>query len=80
MMDAATLTIVLPIRIVTSNLLGYSRRRSKYLPMTGLPEILFFSFFLSNENKATSEPEKKAENRKRKIRIISLICQSMSKY
>jgi hypothetical protein len=78
--DAATLTTVFPIRIVTRSLLGCSRSNRRYLPVNGFPVRLFFNFLLSKEKRATSDPEKKAEKIKSKKRNRSLICQPTSKY
>ena len=69
--EAATLISVFPKRIVTSSLLGVSRRFEIYFAK--IPGVLFNSLilFLSKENKATSEPEKKADKIKRIIKRIN---------
>jgi hypothetical protein len=65
--------------MVTNNLLGCSRRLLRYSWIKGEFEKLFFIFFLSRENNATSEPEKNADEIKQRIRNRILNFQSMSK-
>jgi len=77
--EADTFTNVLPISSDTSNLPGESKRFCKYLLMRGFDSNVFCSFFLSNENRATSEPEKKADKTNKNKRYPNLYCQSIFK-
>jgi len=66
-MDEATLNNVLPRSIVINNCRGEFKRLMIYLLL-----IFLFScsmFFRLNENNATSEPEKRADNKSNIIRI-----------
>jgi hypothetical protein len=78
MIDTATFITVLPIRIVTNNLPGCSRRESTYFKIRGLPLNWEFIFLLSSEKRATSDPEKKADVPRKKIIAIILKDQSIS--
>jgi len=57
--EAATLKMVLPRSIVTSNLLGSPNKNKIYLPIKPRLVLIFSIVFLSNEKSATSAPEKK---------------------
>jgi hypothetical protein len=61
--EAATLTTVLPTNTFTSSRLGCSSNCSRYLSIRGLLSIINFRRFLSSENNDTSEPEKNAEQK-----------------
>lgn len=68
--EAATLLIVLPIRIVINNFLGNAINLVIYFPKCFERLLISSNFLSSNENNATSEPENNAENNRRTISKI----------
>ena len=77
--EAATLITVLPSSIVTRSLLGLSRRLRIYFSIIPLEFFKSLKIFFSNEKSATSEPEKKAENKISTNKKIIRSNQSVSK-
>jgi hypothetical protein len=80
MIEADTFTKVFPISRDTNNLPGESKRFCRYLLIRGFDSNVFCSFFLSNENSATSDPAKNADRTNRNNRNPILYCQSIFKY
>lgn len=62
-----------------NNRLGYSSKLKIYPPINGFVFFISFTLFLSSEKRATSEPEKKADNTKHPMSINILAYQSISK-
>jgi hypothetical protein len=75
---ADTLNIVFPNKMVTNNLLGVSSKVNIYLLRIEFCAFNKLSCFLSSENNATSEPEKKADITKENSNIITLEYKSIS--
>lgn len=51
-----------------------------YLPKIPESSLILSIFFLLSENRATSDPEKIAEQKSRNKRTITLLSQPISKY
>ncbi len=77
-MTTAILIKLLATKIVANSFLGFSNNRVIIEPLLPSSSIKSSRSFCESENKATSEPEIKAEQKSRKITAINPISSSKS--